>query len=161
MSKYKREKSQIIEIEEEISILVKKSLQLEYLFIISEFFLEFIYKLHVLKMSMKPNHPLKSQLSIDWKNESKNKKNSIKTTKFKFGFEKLKKKKSWEKNPNKLCMIVILREKKNPLIFFFDSVHNDPKNYSTFSNKIKKQKQKNPPYNLLNWKTLPIKFPQI
>jgi hypothetical protein len=57
MSKYKREKSQIIEIEEEISILVKKSLQLEYLFIISEIFLEFIYKLHVLKMSMKPNHP--------------------------------------------------------------------------------------------------------
>jgi len=51
--------------QEEISILVKKSLQLEYLFIISEFFLEFIYKLHVLKMSMKPDHPLKSQLSID------------------------------------------------------------------------------------------------
>lgn len=43
----------------------KKSLQLEYLFIISEIFLEFIYKLHILKMSMKPNHPLKSQLSID------------------------------------------------------------------------------------------------
>lgn len=45
--------------------LSKKSLQLEYLFIISEFFLEFIFKLHVLKMSMKPDHPLKSQLSID------------------------------------------------------------------------------------------------
>lgn len=45
--------------------LSKKSLQLEYLFIISEIFLEFIYKLHILKMSMKPNHPLKSQLSID------------------------------------------------------------------------------------------------
>lgn len=40
--------------------------------------------------------------------------------------------------------------KEKPLDFFFDSVHNDPKNYSTFSNKIKKQKQKNPPYNLLN-----------
>jgi len=44
-------------------------------------------------------------------NESKNKKNSIKTTKFKFGFEKLKKN-PWEKNPNKLCMIVILKEEK-------------------------------------------------
>lgn len=57
--------------QEEISILVKKSLQLEYLFIISEIFLEFIHKLHVLKMSMKPNHPLKSQLSIDWKVKTK------------------------------------------------------------------------------------------
>jgi len=35
----------------------QKSLQLEYLFIISEIFLEFIHKLHALKMSMKPNHP--------------------------------------------------------------------------------------------------------
>jgi len=58
---------------QEISILVKKSLQLEYLFIISEIFLEFIYKLHILKMSMKPNHPLKSQLSIDWKTKVKTK----------------------------------------------------------------------------------------
>ena len=51
----------------------QKSLQLEYLFIISEIFLEFIYKLHILKMSMKPNHPLKSQLSIDWKTKVKTK----------------------------------------------------------------------------------------
>lgn len=96
--------------------LSKKSLQLEYLFIISEIFLEFIYKLHILKMSMKPNHPLKSQLSIDW-NESKNKKNSIKTTKFKFGFEKLKKK-SMGKKPKQIMYDCHTERKENPLIFF-------------------------------------------
>lgn len=83
-----------------------------------KFFLEFIYKLHVLKMSMKPNHPLKSQLSIDWKNESKNKKNSIKTTtKFKFGFEKLKKK-SMGKKPKQIMYDCHTERKEKPLFFF-------------------------------------------
>jgi len=54
------------------------------------------------------------------------------------------------KKPKQIMYDCHTERKEKPLIFFFDSVHNDPKNYSTFSNKIKKQKQKNPPYNLLN-----------
>ena len=74
MSKYKREKSQIIEIEEEISILVKKksaigvSIYNQWIFL-----LEFIYKLHVLKISMKPNPttPWNPNCLLTEKNESK------------------------------------------------------------------------------------------
>ena len=112
----------------------QKSLQLEYLFIISEIFLEFIYKLHVLKMSMKPNHPWNPNCLLT-ENESKNKKNSIKTTKFKFGFEKLKKK-SLGKKPKQI-MYDCHTERKENSWFFFDSVHNDPKNYFTFRTRLK------------------------
>lgn len=107
-------------------------------------------------MSMKPIHPLKSQLSIDWK--VKNKKNSIKTTKFKFGFEKLKNKIHGKKTQTNYVWLSYW-EKRKLLDFFSIRFTMTQKNYSTFSNKIKKQKD--PPYNLLNWKTLPIKFPQI
>jgi len=83
------------------------------------FFLEFIYKLHVLKMSMKPNHPLKSQLSIDWKNESKKQKEFHQNNnEIQIWLRKIKKKIHGKKTQTNLCMFVILREKKNPWFFF-------------------------------------------
>jgi len=108
----------------------QKSLQLEYLFIISEIFLEFIYKLHILNVNETQPPP---EIPIVYWLKTKVKTKRIPS---KQRNSNLASKNPWEKNPNKLCMIVILREKKT-LDFFFDSVHNDPKNYFTFRTRLK------------------------
>jgi len=113
----------------------QKSLQLEYLFIISEIFLEFIYKLHALKMSMKPNHPWNPNC-LSTENESK--KNSIKTSNLRFGFEKLKKIPGKKTQTN---YVWLSYWEKRKLLIFFRFGSQWPKKLFHFSNKIKKNKR--------------------
>merc|ERR1712008_472212 len=67
----------------------------------------------------------------------------------KFGFEKLKKK-SMGKKPKQIMYDCHTERKEKPLIFFSIRFTMTQKIIPPFRTRLKKRKQKNPPYNLLN-----------